>query len=146
MIRPMKLADLDAVLEIELDLFPNEAWSKDMFLEELAQVPASREVVVLEQDDQVIGYASLRFVGREGDINTIAIARGHQRKGFGKQLLRWLEQTAESHGVRELFLDVRTDNKPAIDLYKAAGFVRIDIRRNYYGPSIDADVMRKKLA
>lgn len=142
----MKLADLDAVLEIELDLFPNEAWSKDMFLEELAQVPASREVVVLEHGDQVIGYASLRFVGREGDINTIAIARGHQRKGFGKQLLDWLERTAVSHGVRDLFLDVRTDNEPAIDLYKSAGFVRIDIRRNYYGPSIDADVMRKKLA
>ena len=146
MIRPMKLADLDTVMEIELDLFPKEAWSKDMFLEELAQVPVSREVVVLEQDDQVIGYASLRFVGREGDINTIAIARGHQRKGFGKQLLNGLEQTAVSHGVRELFLDVRTDNEPAIDLYKGAGFVRIDIRRNYYGPSIDADVMRKKLA
>lgn len=146
MIRPMKLTDLDAVMEIELDLFPNEAWSKDMFLEELAEVPGSREVVVLEQGDRVIGYASLRFVGREGDINTIAIARGHQRQGFGKKLLTWLEQTAVSHGVCELFLDVRTDNEPAIDLYKAAGFVRIDIRRNYYGPSIDADVMRKKMA
>ncbi|MFM1818491.1 MAG: ribosomal-protein-alanine acetyltransferase [Actinomycetota bacterium] len=146
MIRPMKLADLDAVMEIELDLFPKEAWSKDMFLEELAEVPQSREVVVLEQSDQIIGYASLRFVGREGDINTIAIARGHQRQGLGKKLLNWLEETAVSHGVRELFLDVRTDNEPAIDLYKGAGFVRIDIRRNYYGPSIDADVMRKKLA
>lgn len=142
----MKLADLDAVMEIELDLFPKEAWSKDMFLEELAEVPQSREVVVLEQSDQIIGYASLRFVGREGDINTIAIARGHQRQGLGKKLLNWLEETAVSHGVRELFLDVRTDNEPAIDLYKGAGFVRIDIRRNYYGPSIDADVMRKKLA
>lgn len=146
MIRPMNLGDLDSVMEIELDLFPKEAWSKDMFLEELAEVPASREVVVLEQSDQVIGYASLRFVGREGDINTIAVARAHQRQGFGKLLLNWLEETAVSHGVRELFLDVRTDNQPAIDLYKSAGFVRIDIRRNYYGPSIDADVMRKKLA
>jgi ribosomal-protein-alanine N-acetyltransferase len=142
----MKLADLDAVMEIELDLFPNEAWSRDMFLEELAEVPVSREVAVLEQGNQVIGYASLRFVGHEGDINTIAIARSHQRQGFGKQLLNWLEQTAVSHGVRELFLDVRTDNDSAIELYKAAGFVRIDVRRNYYGPSINADVMRKKLA
>jgi ribosomal-protein-alanine N-acetyltransferase len=142
----MKLVDLDAVMEIELDLFPNEAWSRDMFLEELAEVPVSREVAVLEQGNQVIGYASLRFVGHEGDINTIAIARSHHRQGFGKQLLNWLEQTAVSHGVRELFLDVRTDNDPAIELYKAAGFVRIDVRRNYYGPSINADVMRKKLA
>ena len=145
MIRPMTIADLDAVMEIELDLFPKEAWSKEMFLEELAEVPYSREAVVLEEGNGVIGYASLRFVGHEGDINTIAIAREHQRKGLGKQLLNWLEQTASSHGVRELFLDVRTDNQPAIDLYRAAGFVRIDIRRNYYGPNIDADVMRKKL-
>lgn len=146
MIRAMTKADLPDVMAIEEDLFPLDAWSIEMFLEELAQVPHSRQVCVLEIDGQIIGYASLRFVGNEGDINTISVARDFQRKGYGQLLLNWLEQTAKENGVKELFLDVRTDNEPAIAIYKKNGYLRIDVRRNYYGHSIDADVMRKKLA
>lgn len=142
----MTKADLPDVMAIEEDLFPLDAWSIEMFLEELAQVPHSRQVCVLEIDGQIIGYASLRFVGNEGDINTISVARDFQRKGYGQLLLNWLEQTAKENGVKELFLDVRTDNDPAIAIYKKNGYLRIDVRRNYYGRSIDADVMRKKLA
>ena len=146
LIRNMTTADVDAVLEIEKDLFPSDHWSKDLFLGELAEVPASRAVAVLENDGQIIGYASLRFVGREGDINTIAIAKSAQRQGFGQQLLDWLLAKAVELKVRELFLDVRADNEPAIEMYRANGFDRIDIRRNYYDHSVDAHVMRKKLA
>jgi ribosomal-protein-alanine N-acetyltransferase len=141
----MTSSDLAAALVIETDLFPTDAWTKEMFLGELSEVPGSRRVVVLENDSQVIGYASLRFVGREGDVNTIAIAKNQQGQGYGQELLNWMFTTAKDLGVRELFLDVRADNKAAIEMYKKNGFERIDIRRNYYDHSVDADVMRKKL-
>ena len=144
-IRDMTKADLSAVLKIETDLFPTDAWTEALFLGELSEVPVSRKVAVAEFEGQVIGYVSLRFVGRQGDVNTIAIAKDFQRKGFGNQLLDWLLITAKDLGVRELFLDVRADNLAAIEMYKKAGFDRIDIRRNYYDHSVDADVMRKKL-
>lgn len=145
-IRPMTVADLPQVLEIENELFPTDAWTKDLFLGELAEVPVSRSVAVLEVADQIVGYASLRFVGREGDVNTIAISKNHQRQGLGKELLDWMTATAKDLGVRELFLDVRADNEPAILMYQANGFERIDVRRNYYDHSVDALVMRKKLS
>lgn len=144
-IRDMTKADLSAVLKIETDLFPTDAWTEALFLGELSEVPVSRKVAVAEFEGQVIGYVSLRFVGRQGDVNTIAIAKDFQRKGFGNQLLDWLLITAKDLGVRELFLDVRADNLAAIEMYKKAGFDRIDIRRNYYDHSVDANVMRKKL-
>ena len=144
-IRDMTKADLSAVLKIETDLFPTDAWTEALFLGELSEVPVSRKVAVAEFEGQVIGYVSLRFVGRQGDVNTIAIAKDFQRKGFGNQLLDWLLMTAKDLGVRELFLDVRADNLAAIEMYKKAGFDRIDIRRNYYDHSVDANVMRKKL-
>jgi ribosomal-protein-alanine N-acetyltransferase len=144
-IRDMTKADLSAVLKIETDLFPTDAWTEALFLGELSEVPVSRKVAVAEFEGQVIGYVSLRFVGRQGDVNTIAIAKDFQRKGFGNQLLAWLLMTAKDLGVRELFLDVRADNLAAIEMYKKAGFDRIDIRRNYYDHSVDANVMRKKL-
>ena len=34
---------------------------------ELDEVPATRDVVVAVDGDEVVGYASLRFVGSEGD-------------------------------------------------------------------------------
>ena len=145
-IRPMQISDLPKVLEIEQDLFPGDAWTEQLFLSELAEVPSSRAVNVIEIADQIIGYASLRFVGREGDVNTIAIAREFQGKGFGKLLLDWMLETAKLNGVKELFLDVRADNQAAIGLYLKEGFDQIDIRRNYYDHKIDALVMRKKLS
>ena len=145
-IRPMQISDLPKVLEIEQDLFPSDAWTEQLFLSELAEVPSSRAVSVIEIADQIIGYASLRFVGREGDVNTIAIAREFQGKGFGKLLLDWMLETAKLNGVKELFLDVRADNQAAIGLYLKEGFDQIDIRRNYYDHKIDALVMRKKLS
>ncbi len=145
-IRPMQISDLPKVLEIEQDLFPSDAWTEQLFLDEMAQVPSSRAVSVIEIAGHLIGYASLRFVGREGDVNTIAIAKEYQGKGFGKLLLDWMLETAKLNGVKELFLDVRADNQAAIGLYQKEGFDRIDIRRNYYDHKIDALVMRKKLS
>lgn len=141
----MTLSDLDEVLAIEQKLFPNDAWSEDLFLGELSQVPESRRLYVLVQEEKIIGYASLRFVGRQADINTIAISLENQGKGLGQQLLRHLESEAKSLGVNEMFLDVRADNLAATKLYEKSDFIRIDIRRNYYEHSIDAFVMRKRL-
>ena len=145
-IRPMQISDLPKVLEIEQNLFPSDAWTEQLFLGELAEVPNSRAVSVFELAGEVIGYASLRFVDREGDVNTIAVAKEYQGNGFGKQLLDWMLETAKLNGVKELFLDVRADNQAAINLYQKEGFDRIDVRRNYYENKIDALVLRKKLS
>lgn len=40
-IRPMTHADLDQVLAIEIDLFPIDTWSEELFLGELAEVSIS---------------------------------------------------------------------------------------------------------
>ena len=38
-IRDMTKADLSAVLKIETDLFPTDAWTEALFLGELSEVP-----------------------------------------------------------------------------------------------------------
>lgn len=144
-IRPMTTADVAAVKVIEDDLFPIDAWTQGLFLDELAQVSKSREVAVAVVKDVIVGYASFRYVGRQGDVNTVAVARASQGQGVGKFLMDWLEDQARQHRVREIFLEVRSDNGAAIAMYKARNYERIDIRRNYYGNTIDADIMRKKV-
>lgn len=145
-IRPMTHSDLARVLEIEVDLFPVDAWSEDLFLGELAEVSISRDVSVATLDSEIVGYASFRYVGKQGDVNTVAVASDQQGKGIGAALMDWLESQAALRNVREIFLEVRSDNEAAIKMYDARGYERIDIRRNYYGNTIDANIMRKRVA
>jgi ribosomal-protein-alanine N-acetyltransferase len=145
-IRPMTHSDLARVLEIEVDLFPVDAWSEDLFLGELAEVSISRDVSVATLDSEIVGYASFRYVGKQGDVNTVAVASNQQGKGIGTALMNWLESQAALRNVREIFLEVRSDNDAAIKMYDARGYERIDIRRNYYGNTIDANIMRKRVA
>ena len=144
-IRPMTTADLSAVLEIEKALFPIDAWTDALFLAELAEVSISRDVSVAILDSELVGYASFRYVGKQGDVNTVAVASDQQGKGIGTALMDWLESQAALRNVREIFLEVRSDNEAAIKMYDARGYERIDIRRNYYGNTIDANIMRKKV-
>ena len=145
-IRPMTHSDLARVREIEVDLFPVDAWSEDLFLGELAEVSISRDVSVAILDSEIVGYASFRYVGKQGDVNTVAVASNQQGKGIGTALMNWLESQAALRNVREIFLEVRSDNEAAIKMYDARGYERIDIRRNYYGNTIDANIMRKRVA
>ena len=142
----MTTADLSAVLEIEKALFPIDAWTDALFLAELAEVTISRDVSVAILDSQLVGYASFRYVGKQGDVNTVAVASDQQGKGIGTALMDWLESQAVLRNVREIFLEVRSDNEAAIKMYATRGYERIDIRRNYYGNTIDANIMRKRVA
>jgi ribosomal-protein-alanine N-acetyltransferase len=145
-IRPMSRDDVRRVAEIEWQVFPHDPWSAELFHQELDEVPATREVVVAIGDGEVVGYASLRFVGSEGDINTIAVAPDWQGRGIGRELLDWIFACAVQHGVGHLFLEVRSDNVTALGMYERRGFQRIDRRRNYYASDVDALVLRKRMA
>ena len=145
-IRSMTHADLDQVLAIEVDLFPIDAWSEELFLGELAEVSNSRDLAVAIIDSQIVGYASFRYVGKQGDINTVAVSKSQQGNGIGTALMDWLESQATLRNVREIFLEVRSDNDAAMKMYSSRGYERLDIRRNYYGNTIDANIMRKRVA
>ena len=105
-IRPMTKEDLATVLVIEADLFPIDAWTKELFLGELAEVSISRDVSVAVLDSQIVGYASFRYVGKQGDVNTVAVSKDQQGNGFGTALMDWLESQATLRNVREIFLEV----------------------------------------
>jgi len=145
-IRPMTNKDLSMVIAIEADLFPIDSWTEELFLGELAEVSNSRDVSVALLDSEIVGYASFRYVGKQGDVNTVAVSRDQQGKGIGTALMNWLESQAALRNVKEIFLEVRSDNEAALKMYTSRSYERIDVRRNYYGNTIDAIIMRKRVA
>jgi [ribosomal protein S18]-alanine N-acetyltransferase len=143
----MTEADLDSVAELESAVFgAQESWSRRMLAGELAQQPASRCYLVAEDEDGIAGYGGLLGAGWQGDVLTLAVATGRQGRGIGTALLRALLAEAQRRGCAEVFLEVRTDNIRAQELYKRHGFTQVGIRRGYYQPSgADALVMRRSL-
>ncbi|MFI5689023.1 ribosomal protein S18-alanine N-acetyltransferase [Streptomyces sp. NPDC051636] len=145
-LREMRWWDIDSVLELEKDLFPEDAWSRGMFWSELAHSrgpEATRRYVVAEEGGRVVGYAGLAAQGELADVQTIAVARDHQGTGLGGRLLAELLRAATAFECAEVMLECRVDNVRAQKLYERFGFEPIGFRRGYYQPgNVDALVMR----
>ncbi|MCB5911625.1 ribosomal protein S18-alanine N-acetyltransferase [Streptomyces pinistramenti] len=143
----MRWWDLDAVLALEHELFPDDAWSAGMFWSELARARgagANRRYLVAEAGGRLAGYGGLAAVDGTGDIQTIATARDQWGSGLGARLLTALLSAATAFECHEVLLEVRVDNLRAQRLYERFGFAPIGFRRGYYQPgNVDALVMRR---
>jgi [ribosomal protein S18]-alanine N-acetyltransferase len=146
-LRPMKRGDRSAILALERELFPEDAWTPQMFAAEFAQPASRRLYLVAEEGHTVIGYAGMMFTGGpQADVLTLAVHPAHWGQGTGTALLGKLIDEAGRRGHTEVMLEVRVDNPRARGLYLRHGFEEIGIRRGYYQPSgVDAVVMRKVL-
>lgn len=82
-------------------------------------------VVADAGSDAALGYVQITDIhhrNRTGYAG-IALRRAAQGKGDGKTALRLLHALAEAElGLEKLLLTVRTDNTPAVRLYRGAGY------------------------
>jgi [ribosomal protein S18]-alanine N-acetyltransferase len=145
----MRRVHVQTVEPLEKILFPDDPpWTSAQFLDELAGVPETRWYVVALDADEVVGYAGLRAPGMPGepaDVQTIAVAPSHQRRGVGTVLMEALIAEARSRAAGSLMLEVRADNDAALAFYGKYGFERIATRRAYYGGGRDGLVLRLRL-
>ncbi|WP_243744895.1 ribosomal protein S18-alanine N-acetyltransferase [Streptomyces hainanensis] len=146
----MRWWDIEPVLGLEAELFPEDAWSAEMFWSELANArgprPSRRYVVAERPDGRLVGYGGVGVAGDAGDVMTIGVTRAHEGTGLGARLLSELLAAAAGFGCREVLLEVRVDNERAQRLYTRFGFAPVGVRRGYYQPGgHDALVMRRTI-
>jgi len=146
-LRGMSKRDMPAVIALERELFPDDAWTPEMFAAEFAQPATRRLYLVAEEGNALIGYAGMMFTGGpQADVVTLAVDPAYWGRGTGTALLTALLDEAGNRGCAEVLLEVREDNPRARQLYSRHGFTEVGIRRGYYQPSgVDAVVMRKEL-
>ncbi len=145
-LRTATASDLPAIMALERESFPADAWSEAMMAAELDS-PHGRYVVDIEAG-QLRGYGGVRAPkgGADADIQTIAIDAAARGTGRGRALLTELLTTAHERGARDVFLEVRADNPVATALYVSEGFIEIARRPRYYQPDdVDAVVMKLDL-
>lgn len=131
--------DLPRCAELETVLFAGDSpWPLPGFVSELAAAHNRYFALRAEPGGPVAGYAGISLLGPPGgqecEVHTIAVAPEFQGTGGGRALMSAMLAVADAAGA-PVFLEVRTDNTPAIGLYESVGFTVAGVRRNYYQPS-----------
>lgn len=136
-------SDLDRIVELEREIFPDDAWPREKLDDDLRS-PYAR-FVVDEIDGEIIGYAIAHHLpGNDvADVYNIAVAESHRGRGRGAVLFDDVIAWCREQGATAIMLEVRADNTGAQALYTSRGFTTIATRPGYYQPAgVDAFVMR----
>ena len=141
---PLRPTDAARCAELEAQLFDgDDPWPERAFLAELNA--RHIQYVAARDGDKLVGYAGIARLGRkkpyEYEIHTIGVDPAYQGQGIGKRMLTELLAHADGGCV---FLEVRTDNGPAIAMYENFGFVTVGLRKRFYRASgADAYTMKR---
>lgn len=129
-IEPMRLGDLDAVMEIEKAAF-RSPWSAQVFLEEMSRDWAHVDVV-RDRDRLAVAFGNYWLVADEIHLLNIASHPEHRRRGHASRLLAHVIAFGRARACRVVTLEVRRSNAAAIRLYRRFGFRAVGVRPNYY--------------
>ena len=141
-IEAMRLEDIPEVLHLEREAFGQMAWHAGDFE---AAIASKCDFPLVIRTTGLAGYAVLRIIAPEAEIENICVAPACRRSGVGEALMEEMLRLTAERDAERIFLEVRAHNEPAKALYRKRGFVESYRRRNYYqGPTEDAIIMMKE--
>jgi ribosomal-protein-alanine N-acetyltransferase len=145
-IRRMAAGDVSRVMEIAASLAGAPGWPRAAYLAALNGESVPRRIALVAENPasgHVAGFAIASLVTPEAELETIAVVRDWQRRGWARELFAALAGELRQAGAAEVMLEVRVSNLPALALYGALGFTESGRRRGYYSdPVEDAVLMR----
>ena len=138
--------DLPVFVSLDKELFPYSPWSASQYKEEFS-APTRHFVVAIDESQDIIGYAGVFAPGQaEADILTVGVVPEHRGKGIAKALMALITNWAKAQGSIAMMLEVKIDNPEAIGLYESLGYSKLNVRKDYFGAGLDAQVMRLELS
>ena len=117
--------DLPKVNELENQLNLNETKLK-FFSQTLSNENFNFIKLVLEK--QIIGFLQFSLNKSDCDIISIGVTQKFQNMGHGKLLVEYLKNL----NLKNIFVEVSTNNINAIMFYYSLNFLKIGLRKNYY--------------
>lgn len=148
-VEPMKLDDLEQVMEIEHLAFP-APWSLRAYRFEITENKQSTMLVVRSAKEvngrfasllrrishsrspRVLGYGGFWLLIDEAHVCTIAVHPSWRGRGLGELLLLSLLQRGQRLGACRATLEVRVSNLAALGLYHKYGFQIVSRQKRYY--------------
>ena len=142
-IAPARSADVQSIAEMSRRLVETGlpwTWTPERVLRHLRH-PDSMVITARAaggDSPTLAGFAIMHFGDDIAHLNLLAVASAHQRLGFGRQLLNWLERSAITAGTFTLCLEVRARNPVALLFYRRLGFIETARLPRYYSGREDA--------
>lgn len=141
---PMTDDRLDEVVAIERAAY-GHPWTRGNFADSLR---SGYQAQLLCAGEAILGY----FVAMKGvdevHLLNITVARDTQGQGWGRVMLDALAIWSRGQGAQWLWLEVRTSNVRALQIYQHYGYRPVGERKHYYPADQgreDAIVMSLKL-
>lgn len=135
LIRSCTAGDLESVLKIETDSFP-DPYDRETLTLLLDSEPEL--FLVAEGRNSIQGYVA--GSARYGLIFSLAVSPAYRRKRIGWMLMDAVLHRLSGH-AKTVSLQVRVGNFAAIALYQKFGFRKVGTLRSYYADGEDALVM-----
>ncbi|MDJ1172329.1 GNAT family N-acetyltransferase [Roseofilum sp. BLCC_M154] len=133
--RAAEQTDLEIILQLVQEFHHSEKLGFDekldaQALEELISDSSLGKLLLIQQDDEIIGYViiawgySLEFRGRDAFIDEFYLRPQYRQQGIGTQTLSLVEKTCQELGIQALHLEVDFENPNAQRLYHRVGYQR----------------------
>ena len=108
----------------------------------------SREhlTVIAVEGGELAGFARAQFGNRSVHLALLGVAHEYQRRGLGRQLVSWVEESAAVAGLFLMQLEVRADNQQARRFYTKLGYRETARAAGYYSGVEDALRFERDLA
>ena len=123
---------------ININEVDNSFINKEYLENELKNNPYAK-VLLLKEDNKVIGYIYYSDIYERAEINQFEIEKSYRNKGNGNLLLQAMINKVN----KDITLEVREDNAYAIKVYEKNGFIKTATRKGYYN-GVDGILMERK--
>lgn len=102
--------------------------------------------VAQSDEGEIAGYVLALIRRKDAKIYSLGVALPYRGSQVAMQLMQTLSAQLQSLGFKRILLEVRTDNKGAVSLYKKLGFSVRKTIRAFYRDGCDAYVMEAEYA
>ena len=133
---------VDNTFQELIKLFP-EVFENRNIETEFANNPFNK-YFILFQKNKIIGFLNIFEIYDKIEIVNINIKDEYQGKGYSKLLMDKLITYSNNHNIKNITLEVNSNNSIAINLYKKYEFKEVAIRKKYYN-EIDGILMERKM-
>ena len=76
---------------------------------------------------KLISTIMVGYEGHRGWINYLVVHPDYQRRGFGRQLMKYATNILSNMGCQKINIQVRESNRSVIQFYKKLGFTDDDV-------------------
>ncbi len=130
-VRRSRPEDLPAILALEEACFLTP-WPREELERDFRASQAAVYLVAETPGSGVVGYAVAWFLHRKAHVASIAVHRGHRKRGIARRLMLSLLGICQRMGFGWVTLEYRASNVAAEALYAGLGFQQCGLRKGYY--------------